>query len=116
MRLVSTSESREQINKSDLETVLEEQKKFYNLIKIELEMFNLENQYNKIATQNKETIDKIDRYEQEIDYYKSQLHRVSSEQQYYLKEYNKILESTSWKVMAPLRMIGSTFKGLTGRR
>lgn len=106
----------EVINKSDLDKIFEEQKKYYNLIKLELEIFNLENQYNKKRVENEEILKKIEKYEKDIGYYKSQIHNVSKEQQYYLKEYNKILNSTSWKVMAPMRMVGSAFKGITGRR
>ncbi|MUK87351.1 hypothetical protein GMD78_02910 [Ornithinibacillus sp. L9] len=112
----SASKDREQITKNDLDKIFAEQKRYYNLIKLELEIFNLENQYNNKSSENREMLEKIERYEKEINLYKSSLHSVSEEQQYYLKEYNKILNSTSWKVMAPMRMVGSVFKGITGRR
>lgn len=104
------------ISKQDLDRIYDEQKKYYNLIKLELEIFNLENQYKNKKAENEEVMKKMRQYEKEISYYKSKISSVSKEQQYYLKEYNKILNSTSWKVMAPMRMFGSAFKGITGRR
>lgn len=111
-----TSEDKELISKHDLDKIINEQKKYYKLIKLELEIFNLQNQYNKIRSENEKLTEKLEKYEKEISYYKSNIHNVSKEQQYYLKEYNKILSSTSWKIMAPLRMFGSVAKGVTGRR
>lgn len=111
-----TSEDKELISKRDLDKILNEQKKYYKLIKLELEIFNLQNQYNKIRSENEELAKELEKYEKEINYFKTHIHNVSKEQQYYMKEYNKILSSTSWKIMAPLRMFGSVAKGVTGRR
>lgn len=102
--------------RNDLTKVIENQKNYYELIKLELEIFNLENESKHRVGTNKEIGEKVFELRKEINHYKNQMPIIIKEKQVYQKEYNKILNSTSWKSTAPMRKAGKTLKNIIGKK
>ena len=83
------------------------QKVFHQILKLELEIFKLEERLkDKVVSKEKFQL-RISKLKKEIERYKKAVQQEVRQQQRYAKEYNHIIESTSWKMMAPLRSVGS---------
>ncbi|GAB3058688.1 hypothetical protein [Virgibacillus ainsalahensis] len=94
---------------------MDDQQEYYELLKMELDIFKLENKLKHKRQENKVSTSRINGLKKEISSYNSGIKKVEKEQHYYLKQYDKILQSTSWKVMAPVRIAGSLIRNLTGK-
>lgn len=95
-----------------LSQISESQNKYYELLKLDLEINALETDLKNKRLINKEYETKVNELRKEINRYNSRLHEFSIDKNYYIKEYNKKLKSTSWRSMAPVRKIGSLAKKL----
>lgn len=99
----------------DLNNILVNQKKYFELAKLKLEEFRLETNLKEKSILNQELEHQKNELKDEIRRYKSDMRKMEMDQQYYLKECNKILQSTSWKVMKPMRWVRSLFKKVLGK-
>lgn len=94
----------------NLSQITTAQKRYYQLIKLKLEIFNLEDRLKDKVSVNQTLEEQIESLKNEINLNKNGIHQEAKQQQFYLNEYNKILQSNSWKMMAPMRSIGSLFR------
>ena len=83
------------------------QKAFHQILKLELEIFKLEERLKDKVVSKEDFQLRISKLKKEIERYKKAVQQEVRQQQRHAKEYNHIIESTSWKMMAPLRSVGS---------
>lgn len=84
-----------------------EQQRYHQAVKLEFQIFNLENRLEDKASNNQKLGTQVEAINEEINRYKNSIHRETRQQQHYLNEYTKIMNSNSWKIMAPFRSIGT---------
>lgn len=107
------SQQTQQVMIEHLNRIKANQKILQQILKLELEIFNLEDRLKEKVATNESFKQRITKLKKEIERYKSGIHQEVRQQQRFLKEYNQIIESNSWKMMAPLRSVGSLLRKMT---
>lgn len=93
-----------------LNKILTKQENHFETIREELETTRLEREVKDQMKVNEQMEHKIESLTKEIERYRRGITNNVNRQQYYLKEYRKVLQSNSWKMMKPLRKIRSILK------
>lgn len=95
-----------QKNEDYLYTIINNQNDYYHSLKLQLHIDKLERILERKLIEKNETNMKIDEINSKIRQYNSQINELRIDQQIYQKEYQKIINSTSWKLTSPLRFVG----------
>lgn len=99
-----------QKNEDYLKTIITNQNNFYHSVKLQLYINELERDLERKLTDKAEINLKIEEANKKIRRYDSKIKELKIDQQYYHKEYQKILDSTSWRITKPIRLVGGLLK------
>lgn len=93
-----------------LKAIISNQNDYYHSVKLQLYIDKLERELERKVIEKNEARMKIEEITSKIRQYNSQINELRLDQQYYQKEYQKIMNSTSWKLTSPIRLAGSFVK------
>jgi len=95
------------------EDFLGNENKIYNSLQLQWSIEKLEKELERKTLANQEIKIKTQELNEKINQYNVEINKLKKAQQYYLKEYQKIVKSTSWRFTAPMRLAGSLVKKIT---